>query len=234
MTSEPSATETASTGQLSALNINVGANVTELRENKHLSMYDVAKAMKKLDHSWSKTTLFNIEHNSRRLQAVEAFDLLRCMGYRPETDLMLLYRDSPSQVDLSIEDCAFAGHKCEVCWSEYRKSRELAEASLDEATQAGTITKERADNLRINLRTWEQSFQELIQENREADGSDCHPLTADPEAGLQGYRPKCVSVLACVPLWRWAFLLFELYGRGTRGRPECVSGMAGQALRHNG
>ena len=50
----------------------------------------------------------------------------------------------------------------------------------------------------------------------------------------EGYRPKCVSVLACVPLWRWAFLLFELYGRGTRGRPECVSGMAGQALRHNG
>lgn len=183
MTSEPSATETASTGQLSALNINVGANVTELRENKHLSMYDVAKAMKKLGHSWSKTTLFNIEHNSRRLQAVEAFDLLRCMGYHPETDLMLLYRDSPSQVDLSIEDCAFAGHKCEACWSVYRKSRELAEASLDEATQAGTITKERADNLRINLRTWEQSFQEAIQENREADGSDCHPLTADPEAG---------------------------------------------------
>lgn len=158
MTSEPSATETASTGQLSALNINVGANVTELRENKHLSMYDVAKAMKKLGHSWSKTTLFNIEHNSRRLQAVEAFDLLRCMGYHPETDLMLLYRDSPSQVDLSIEDCAFAGHKCEACWSVYRKSRKLAEASLDEATQAGTITKERADNLRINLRTWEQSF----------------------------------------------------------------------------
>ncbi|WP_214442750.1 hypothetical protein, partial [Bifidobacterium longum] len=28
----------------------------------------------------------------------------------------------------------------------------------------------------------------------------------------KGYRPKCVSVLACVPLWRWAFLLFELYG----------------------
>lgn len=51
---------------------------------------------------------------------------------------------------------------------------------------------------------------------------------------LLGYRPKCVSVLACVPLWQWAFLLFELYGRGTRGRPECVSGMAGQALRHNG
>ena len=50
----------------------------------------------------------------------------------------------------------------------------------------------------------------------------------------EGYRPKCVSVLACVPLWQWAFLLFELYGRGTRGRPECVSGMAGQALRHNG
>lgn len=51
---------------------------------------------------------------------------------------------------------------------------------------------------------------------------------------IGGYRPKCVSVLACVPLWQWAFLLFELYGRGTRGRPECVSGMAGQALRHNG
>mgnify|MGYP002517778030 CR=1 FL=1 len=156
----------------SALNINVGANVTELRENKHLSMYDVVKAMKKLGYSWSKTTLFNIEHNSRRLQAVEAFDLLRCMGYHPETDLMLLYRDSPSQIDLSIEDCAFAASECEVCWNKYRKSRRLAEANLNEATQSGTITKERADNLRANLRTWEQSFQEAIQENREADGSD--------------------------------------------------------------
>lgn len=58
---------------------------------------------------------------------------------------------------------------------------------------------------------------------------------ADMEkSAVSGYRPKCVSVLACVPLWQWAFLLFELYGRGTRGRPECVSGMAGQALRHNG
>ena len=94
------------------------------------------------------------------------------MGYHPETDLMLLYRDSPSQVDLSIEDCAFAASECEACWSVYRKSRKLAEASLDEATQAGTITKERADNLRINLRTWEQSFQEAIQENQEADGSN--------------------------------------------------------------
>ena len=80
MTSEPSATETASTGQLSALNINVGANVTELRENKHLSMYDVAKAMKKLGHSWSKTTLFNIEHNSRRLQAVEALKIAHSLA----------------------------------------------------------------------------------------------------------------------------------------------------------
>ena len=59
-------------------------------------------------------------------------------------------------------------------------------------------------------------------------------LSLQIEVRKLGYRPKCVSVLACVPLWRWAFLLFELYGRGTRGRPECVSGMAGQALRHNG
>lgn len=62
-----------------------------------------------------------------------------------------------------------------------------------------------------------------------------HLVKLEPAGdGIRGYRPKCVSVLACVPLWRWAFLLFELYGRGTRGRPECVSGMAGQALRHNG
>lgn len=61
-----------------------------------------------------------------------------------------------------------------------------------------------------------------------------HFFWKDQNEGGVGYRPKCVSVLACVPLWQWAFLLFELYGRGTRGRPECVSGMAGQALRHNG
>ena len=65
-------------------------------------------------------------------------------------------------------------------------------------------------------------------------GSNGSRTTRPPDTHFGGYRPKCVSVLACVPLWQWAFLLFELYGRGTRGRPECVSGMAGQALRHNG
>ena len=66
-------------------------------------------------------------------------------------------------------------------------------------------------------------------------GTSCAPvLFLSSQRNIPGYRPKCVSVLACVPLWQWAFLLFELYGRGTRGRPECVSGMAGQALRHNG
>lgn len=156
----------------SALNINVGANVTELRENKHLSMYDVVKAMKKLGHSWSKTTLFNIEHNSRRLQAAEAFDLLNCMGYHPETDLMLLYRDSPSSVDSSIEECAYWASDCEAAWSAYRKSRRLAEDSLNEATQNGAITEKYADSLRAALHLWEQSFLEALKDNREENSSD--------------------------------------------------------------
>ncbi|KAB7368645.1 hypothetical protein GBB54_09945, partial [Bifidobacterium longum] len=39
----------------------------------------------------------------------------------------------------------------------------------------------------------------------------CDTASASTEtASMPGYRPKCVSVLACVPLWQWAFLLFEL------------------------
>ena len=83
--------------------------------------------------------------------------------------------------------------------------------------------------------------QENIRIIKEADatlrlnlGTQLDALYDRPHKEITGYRPKCVSVLSCVPLWQWAFLLFELYGRGTRGRPECVSGMAGQALRHNG
>lgn len=74
----------------------------------------------------------------------------------------------------------------------------------------------------------------LIQGRLSPVRSDKSAWVSPLMKAVGGYRPKCVSVLACVPLWQWAFLLFELYGRGTRGRPECVSGMAGQALRHNG
>ena len=44
----------------------IGNNVHGIRIARRISMQEAVNGMRELGHSWSKTTLFNIEHNTRR------------------------------------------------------------------------------------------------------------------------------------------------------------------------
>ena len=156
----------------SSQDVNIGANVANLRKASNLSLDVVAEAMRGLGHSWSKTTLFGIEHSTRRLLASEAFDLLRCLGYDPEKDLMLIYGAPPSPIDYSMRQCAQRAHDMESAWNSYLGVREQTEKTLTDETEEGNITKEYADAQRKKLRLWETSMSEAIEEGRSERGSN--------------------------------------------------------------
>ncbi|WP_291531196.1 hypothetical protein [Bifidobacterium sp. UBA4282] len=68
-----------------------GENVRNLREEHGFSTDDLIAKMNDLGYNWNRTTLFNIEHNMRRLQLQEAMDLIDCFGLDPMKDMYLLW-----------------------------------------------------------------------------------------------------------------------------------------------
>lgn len=64
-----------------------GEKVRRLREEQGTSTDDLISGMNKLGYNWNRTTLFNIEHDMRRLQANEAIDILIVMGLDPYLDM---------------------------------------------------------------------------------------------------------------------------------------------------
>lgn len=149
----------------------IGNNVHGISIARRISMQEAVNGMRELGHSWSKTTLFSIEHNTRRLLASEAFDLLICLGYDPEKDLMLIFGEPPSPADYSMQRCGRCATKVEDAWNVYLEALEVAEKSLTEETEKGEITKEYADAQRKKLRTWERSMSEAIKKRRYEHGT---------------------------------------------------------------
>ena len=64
-----------------------GDNVRRLREECGYSLEQLVSAMKALGYSWNRTTLFNVEHDMRRLQANEAVDMLTALRLDPYHDM---------------------------------------------------------------------------------------------------------------------------------------------------
>ncbi|WPC77192.1 hypothetical protein R9679_06105 [Bifidobacterium breve] len=149
----------------------IGNNVHGIRIARRISMQEAVNGMRELGHSWSKTTLFSIEHNTRRLLASEAFDFLICLGYDPEKDLMLIFGEPPSPADYSIQRCGRCATKVEDAWNVYLGALEVAEKSLTAETEKGEITKEYADAQQKKLRTWERSMSEAIKKRRSEHGT---------------------------------------------------------------
>ena len=58
-------------------------------------MDELAMRMRQVGYKWSRTTVYSIEHNERRLQASEAYAFLNVIGRDPDKDLPLLYRQIP-------------------------------------------------------------------------------------------------------------------------------------------
>ena len=119
----------------------MGNNVHGIRIARRISMQEAVNGMRELGHSWNKITLFSIEHNTRRLLASEAFDLLICLGYDPEKDLMLIFGEPPSPADYSMQRCGRCATKVEDAWNVYLGALEVAEKSLTEETEKAKSPK---------------------------------------------------------------------------------------------
>lgn len=64
-----------------------GDNVRRLREERGYSLEQLVSAMKARGYNWNRTTLFNVEHDMRRLQANEAVDMLTALRLDPYHDM---------------------------------------------------------------------------------------------------------------------------------------------------
>lgn len=64
-----------------------GDNVRRLRGERGYSTDDLIAKMNELGYNWNRTTLFNVEHDMRRLQANEAVDMLTALRLDPYHDM---------------------------------------------------------------------------------------------------------------------------------------------------
>lgn len=121
----------------------VGKNVAKLRGECGYSLEQVVSAMKDLGYNWNRTTLFNIEHNLRRLQFQEAYDLLTCLKLDPMKDLVLLCRkDNPSLSVLADSKRTEYARKLIKAWNEYVKASEMYEETIRYDKEHQYITPE--------------------------------------------------------------------------------------------
>lgn len=74
----------------------IGANVTQMRENAGLSMEATAAAMRNARYAWTRNTIFSIEHGSRKLRFDEAVALVQLYGFEVEDGLKRLVEQSPA------------------------------------------------------------------------------------------------------------------------------------------
>ena len=77
----------------------IARNFQRLRGN--ITMDELAMRMRQVGHKWSRTTVYSVEHNERRLQASEAYDFLNVIGRDPDKDLPLLYELQPTVLELA-------------------------------------------------------------------------------------------------------------------------------------
>ncbi len=57
-----------------------GENVRKNRERKHMSQGDIAREMTARGWPWHQSTVYKVEHGTRRTEAVEVLDLSKILG----------------------------------------------------------------------------------------------------------------------------------------------------------
>lgn len=162
-----------------ALDMDMGANVTRLRTQKGLSMSAVVAKMNAKGHKWTKTTLFHVEHNSRKLQAAEAYDLLSVLGYDPEIDLPQLYRTvDQTEIDDLADECQRRAETLQDDWNQYLYSKQYAAERIHTYEESDSISKQQGEELLHRLSSWEGSLKDAIEEGRTENGA--HLITWQP------------------------------------------------------
>ena len=108
----------------------IARNFQRLRGN--ITMDELAMRMRQVGHKWSRTTVYSIEHNERRLQASEAYDFLSVIGRDPDEDLPLLYRQIPrTPVEKAEREVSSLAGKLAADWNAYLLARSMHERIID-------------------------------------------------------------------------------------------------------
>ncbi len=144
--------------------IDIGANVTRLREEQNISMDALVYAMNERGYNWTKTTLYKIEHGDRRLLAAEAYDLLICLGFDPLKDMALLYRRTVPSI---TEEADYRLHQyyeqLVKAWGEYRTAQNMHAQLTNYEESHSNINKETAQKLRETESLLDTEFDRMVQ-----------------------------------------------------------------------
>lgn len=150
-----------------------GDNIRRLREECGYSLEQVVSAMKGLGYSWNRTTLFNIEHNMRRLQLQEAMDLIDCFGLDPMKDMYLLWTDpkrSPAmEADRTLRDLA---DKLNDSLDEYMKFRSTFLRIIERETATGRLQPREAKLMTEQARTMYETFSQRVNNLRNEETTE--------------------------------------------------------------
>ena len=152
---------------------NIGDNLRKLREECGYSLEHVVSAMKDLGYNWNRTTLFNIEHNMRRLQLQEACDLINCLGLDPLKDLYLLcsgpeYQPAAEAFKIlrSLMD------KLNDSLNEYTMFDKTHAAIIHREMTFGRLSREEAGLLLSQARMMYETFAQRVNDRRDDETTD--------------------------------------------------------------
>ena len=174
----------------------IGNNLTSLRGS--MSMELLAAKMRDLGNSWTKTTVFNIEHGKRQLRLSEAADVLSCLGFSPfemwryviDSDDKMLVEALDAVNDLSDE---FSDTVSQLNSERMKLVRIAALSSTDfdedvvdllETTTPSALSRYMKEEARTALSKW------IVEESTDADGVGNSENTEKEMA--QRYKPYWV------------------------------------------
>ena len=148
-------------------NIDIGKNVRDLRQECGMSTDDLIARMNRLGYNWNRTTLFNVEHNMRRLQLQGGYDILKCLNLDPLKDMPLLCRkDNPPLSAIAHWKREQYADKLHKAWNEYLESSELYERLLDYDEKHGYATPEWTAISRGYFSSIDESFRAAVADNQ--------------------------------------------------------------------
>lgn len=149
--------------------IDIGSNLTQLREEQGLRMDELVAAMNEHGYNWTKTTLYKIEHGERRLLAIETYDLLASLGLDPLKDMPLLYRKtSPTLKEEADRKLWIYADKLSSAWNEFREAIDMHARIVNYEEAHSNITSEQAQASRDMASSIDDSFSQNVQERKKS------------------------------------------------------------------
>lgn len=149
--------------------IDIGSNLTRLREEQNLSMDELVNAMNERGYNWTKTTLYKIEHGERRLLAIETYDLLASLGLDPLKDMPLLYRKtSPTLKEEADRKLWIYAEQLSSAWNAFREAVGMHARIIDYEEAHSNITSDQAQASLDMASSIEDSFSQNVQERKKS------------------------------------------------------------------